>query len=208
MDGKGCAHATAHAADLLKFFGRNQRLSASQAGSIVDAVANRPRTAAQVFVWGRGCETSHGTAFDRTARGCRSRTTEEFGRPTTCRSPKALDRCIRHARLRGASRPTQCRCPARRRIAEIGRESWRADLPRSRAFSAQRVEGVVGRASRTAASHTGATVSLERTLALPAGELAARKGPMVRPSPGSARILRRSITSNHEALHRMGVVGP
>ncbi len=50
--GKGWGHATAHAADLLKFLARSPRLSVQQQTQIVDCVAARLRTAGQVFVWG------------------------------------------------------------------------------------------------------------------------------------------------------------
>lgn len=50
--GKGWAHATAHTADLLKFLARGQRLAPGDAARIVDSVADRLRTAGQVFVWG------------------------------------------------------------------------------------------------------------------------------------------------------------
>ena len=48
----GWAHATAHVADLLKFLSRNQRLSAGDQKRIVEAIAERCRTAGIVFVWG------------------------------------------------------------------------------------------------------------------------------------------------------------
>jgi hypothetical protein len=49
---KGWGHATAHAADLLKFLARNPRLTAAQQQRIVEAVATRLRSAREVFVWG------------------------------------------------------------------------------------------------------------------------------------------------------------
>jgi hypothetical protein len=49
---KGWAHATAHVADLLKFLGRNPKLSAEGQKKIVAAIAQRCRTASSVFVWG------------------------------------------------------------------------------------------------------------------------------------------------------------
>lgn len=50
--GKGWGHATAHAADLLKFLARSHSLRAEQQPRIVEAVAERLRSAGQVFVWG------------------------------------------------------------------------------------------------------------------------------------------------------------
>ena len=50
--GKGWGHATAHSADLVKFLSRSPRLRAEQQRRIVQAVAERLRTAGQVFVWG------------------------------------------------------------------------------------------------------------------------------------------------------------
>jgi hypothetical protein len=52
VPGKGWGHATAHAADLLKFLGRNPRLTAAQQARIVDGIATRLRSAGHVFVWG------------------------------------------------------------------------------------------------------------------------------------------------------------
>jgi Protein of unknown function (DUF2785) len=52
VPGKGWGHATAHAADLLKFLARNPKLQLPQQQSIVEAVATRLKTAGQVFVWG------------------------------------------------------------------------------------------------------------------------------------------------------------
>ena len=49
---KGWAHATAHAADLLKFLARNPKLQPAQQQRIVEAVTTRLKTAGQVFVWG------------------------------------------------------------------------------------------------------------------------------------------------------------
>jgi hypothetical protein len=49
---KGWAHATAHVADLLKFLGRNPKLSVEGQKKIVAAIAQRCRTASSVFVWG------------------------------------------------------------------------------------------------------------------------------------------------------------
>jgi Protein of unknown function (DUF2785) len=50
--GKGWGHATAHCADLLKFLARSHWLRAEQQPRIIEAVAERLRTAGQVFVWG------------------------------------------------------------------------------------------------------------------------------------------------------------
>ena len=50
--GKGWAHATAHAADLLKFLARSRHLTAGDGARIVSQIAERLRTARQVFVWG------------------------------------------------------------------------------------------------------------------------------------------------------------
>jgi len=52
VPGKGWAHATAHAADLLKFVGRAPNLSAAQQAKIVRCIATRLRTAGRVFVFG------------------------------------------------------------------------------------------------------------------------------------------------------------
>lgn len=49
---KGWGHATAHAADLLKFLARSHWLRVEQQSRIVNAVADRLRTAGRVFVWG------------------------------------------------------------------------------------------------------------------------------------------------------------
>jgi len=50
--GKGWGHATAHAADLLKFLARSHWLRLEQQARIVSAVAQRLRSAGRVFVWG------------------------------------------------------------------------------------------------------------------------------------------------------------
>ena len=50
--GKGWGHATAHAADLLKFLARSPKLQPAQQQRIVGAVATRLKTAGVVFVWG------------------------------------------------------------------------------------------------------------------------------------------------------------
>jgi hypothetical protein len=50
--GKGWGHATAHCADLLKFLARSGRLQVPQQARIVNAIAERLRSAGQVFVWG------------------------------------------------------------------------------------------------------------------------------------------------------------
>jgi hypothetical protein len=49
---KGWGHATAHCADLLKFLGRSPRLRPEQQLLIINAIAERLRSASQVFVWG------------------------------------------------------------------------------------------------------------------------------------------------------------
>jgi Protein of unknown function (DUF2785) len=50
--GKGWVHATAHAADLLKFLARSPRLTREAQGRVVAAVRVRLKGAGQVFVWG------------------------------------------------------------------------------------------------------------------------------------------------------------
>jgi Protein of unknown function (DUF2785) len=52
VPGKGWGHATAHSADLLKFLSRSPRLRREQQARIVNAIAERLRSAGQVFVWG------------------------------------------------------------------------------------------------------------------------------------------------------------
>lgn len=52
VPGKGWGHATAHSADLLKFLSRSHRLRPAQQARIVNAIAERLRSAGQVFVWG------------------------------------------------------------------------------------------------------------------------------------------------------------
>jgi hypothetical protein len=52
VPGKGWAHATAHAADLLKFLARSPQLRPADAPRIVNGIAGRLRSAQQVFVWG------------------------------------------------------------------------------------------------------------------------------------------------------------
>lgn len=52
VTGRGWGHATAHAADLLKFLARNPKLQPAQQQRIVDAVATRLKSAGVVFVWG------------------------------------------------------------------------------------------------------------------------------------------------------------
>jgi Protein of unknown function (DUF2785) len=52
VPGKGWAHATAHAADLLKFLARSPHLTPGDGARIVSQIAERLRTAHQVFVWG------------------------------------------------------------------------------------------------------------------------------------------------------------
>jgi hypothetical protein len=49
---KGWGHATAHCADLLKFLARSPRLRTAQQRQIVVVIAERTRSAGQVFVWG------------------------------------------------------------------------------------------------------------------------------------------------------------
>jgi hypothetical protein len=49
---QGWAHATAHVADLLKFLGRNEKLSPEQQKRIVRGIAERCRSAGIVFTWG------------------------------------------------------------------------------------------------------------------------------------------------------------
>jgi len=49
---KGWAHATAHVADLLKFLGRDPRLSAEDQKKVVAAITQRCQTVSSVFVWG------------------------------------------------------------------------------------------------------------------------------------------------------------
>jgi hypothetical protein len=52
VPGKGWGHATAHCADLLKFLARSPRLGVQQQPRIVNAIAERLRSAGLVFVWG------------------------------------------------------------------------------------------------------------------------------------------------------------
>jgi hypothetical protein len=52
VPGKGWAHATAHVADLLKFLGRSPHLSKEEQKLIVNAVAQRCRSAGSVFSHG------------------------------------------------------------------------------------------------------------------------------------------------------------
>jgi hypothetical protein len=52
VPGKGWGHATAHAADLLKFLARNPKLQPAQQKQIFEAVVTRLRSAGIVFVWG------------------------------------------------------------------------------------------------------------------------------------------------------------
>lgn len=52
VQGKGWAHATAHAADLLKFLARNSKLVPLEGNRIVAGITDRLRTAGRVFVWG------------------------------------------------------------------------------------------------------------------------------------------------------------
>jgi hypothetical protein len=50
--GNGWGHATAHAADLLKFLARNPRLRPIEQAGIVGAIEERLRSAGLVFTWG------------------------------------------------------------------------------------------------------------------------------------------------------------
>jgi hypothetical protein len=52
VENKGWAHATAHAADLLKFLGRNSKLNSFDGTRIVSGIVGRLRSAGLVFVWG------------------------------------------------------------------------------------------------------------------------------------------------------------
>jgi hypothetical protein len=52
IPGKGWGHATAHCADLLKFLARSARLRVQQQPRMVNAIAERLRSAGLVFVWG------------------------------------------------------------------------------------------------------------------------------------------------------------
>ena len=52
VTGKGWGHATAHAADLLKFLARSPKLQPAQQQRIVEAMALRLSSAGQVFVFG------------------------------------------------------------------------------------------------------------------------------------------------------------
>lgn len=52
VPGKGWGHATAHCADLLKFLARSHWLRPEQQSRMVDAIAERLRSAGLVFVWG------------------------------------------------------------------------------------------------------------------------------------------------------------
>jgi hypothetical protein len=52
VPGKGWGHATAHSSDLLKFLSRSPRLRREQQTRMVNAIAERLRSAGQVFVWG------------------------------------------------------------------------------------------------------------------------------------------------------------
>jgi hypothetical protein len=49
---QGWFHATAHTADLLKFLGRNRRLSVADQGKILDAIASKLRADGHVFAFG------------------------------------------------------------------------------------------------------------------------------------------------------------
>ncbi len=52
VEGKGWAHATAHAADLMKNLARNPKLTATQQGRMIDSITERARSANLVFAWG------------------------------------------------------------------------------------------------------------------------------------------------------------
>src|SRR5215471_3735412 len=52
VPGKGWGHATAHCADLLKFLARSHWLRPEQQARLTNAIAERLRSAGQVFVWG------------------------------------------------------------------------------------------------------------------------------------------------------------
>lgn len=52
VSGQGWGHATAHCADLMKFLARNHRLRPEQQARMVNAIAERLRSAGLVFVWG------------------------------------------------------------------------------------------------------------------------------------------------------------
>jgi hypothetical protein len=52
VPGKGWGHATAHCADLVKFLARSHWLRPEQQSRLVNAIAERLRSAGQVFVWG------------------------------------------------------------------------------------------------------------------------------------------------------------
>ncbi len=56
VPGKGWGHATAHCADLLKFLARSHWLRAEQQSRIVNAIAERLRSAGLVFVWGEDAQ--------------------------------------------------------------------------------------------------------------------------------------------------------
>ena len=51
-DKHGWAHATAHAADLLRVLARNAKLKPAQQSRLISAVAQRARSTSAVFVWG------------------------------------------------------------------------------------------------------------------------------------------------------------
>ena len=50
--GAGWVHAAAHTADVLKFLGRNPKLTPAGQARIVEATATRLRTAGVVYAWG------------------------------------------------------------------------------------------------------------------------------------------------------------
>jgi hypothetical protein len=49
---KGWAHATAHGADMLRILARNSKLKGAQQSRMIDAIAERTRTAKRVYAWG------------------------------------------------------------------------------------------------------------------------------------------------------------
>ncbi|HEY1875409.1 MAG TPA: DUF2785 domain-containing protein [Steroidobacteraceae bacterium] len=52
VSGKGWGHATAHCADLMKFLARSHWLRPQQQSQMTNAIAERLRSAGEVFVWG------------------------------------------------------------------------------------------------------------------------------------------------------------
>ncbi len=66
VPGKGWGHATAHCADLMKFLARSHWLRARQQSRLVEAIAERLRSAGLVFVWGEDARLA--AALDVLAR--------------------------------------------------------------------------------------------------------------------------------------------